>query len=214
MKVLVIGANGQIGKHLVAQLQNSDEHSVRAMVRKKKQVEDLKQSGIEVVLGDLEGSVEELVQVAEGCEAVIFTAGSGAHTGPDKTMLIDLDGAIKSVEAAEKIGAKRFIMISALHRNKRENWPETLVHYSVAKHYADRFLQVSNLNYTILRPGGLLNEPGTGKIKAADYVERDSISREDVARTAIAALNEENTYKRAFDLVTGKTEISEALKSL
>src|SRR5699024_2123308 len=166
------------------------------------------------VLGDLEGRTEEIAKVAEGCDAVIFTAGSGGHTGPDQTMLIDLDGAIKSVEAAEQIGAKRFVMISALHRNKRENWPDTLAHYSVAKHYADRFLQASNLNYTILRPGGLLNEPGKGKVKAADYVERDTIPREDVARTAIAALNEENTYRRAFDLVTGGTEIRKALKTI
>jgi uncharacterized protein YbjT (DUF2867 family) len=214
MKVLVIGANGQIGKHLVAQLHSSDEYTVRAMVRKEEQLKNLKQSGVDAVLGDLEGSVDELAKMAEGCEAVIFTAGSGGHTGPDKTMLIDLDGAIKSVEAAEQAGVKRFIMISALHRNKRENWPKNLVHYSVAKHYADRFLQARDLNYTIIRPGGLLNEPGKGKIKAADFVERDSIPREDVARTAIAALNEENTYKRAFDLVTGSTEISEALKKI
>ncbi len=109
---------------------------------------------------------------------------------------------------------KRFVMISAIHRNKRENWPEKLAHYSAAKHYADRFLQASGLNYTILRPGGLLNESGIGRIKAADYLERDTIPREDVARTAITSLNEENTYKRAFDLVTGNTEIEEALKKL
>ncbi len=89
MKVLVIGANGQIGKHLVAQLQNSDEHTVRAMVRKEAQEEELKLSGVETVLGNLEGSVDGLTKAAEDCDAVIFTAGSGAHTGPDKTMLID-----------------------------------------------------------------------------------------------------------------------------
>lgn len=121
MKVLVIGANGQIGRHLVTQLHNSEEHTVKAMVRKEEQAEDLKQAGIEAILGDPEGSVEELAKVVEGCEAVIFTAGSGAHTGPDKTIIIDLDGAIKSVEAAEQVGVKRFIMISDLHKNKRKN---------------------------------------------------------------------------------------------
>lgn len=212
MKILVIGSNGQIGKHLVDQLQNSKEHTVRAMVRKEEQVEELKKSGIEAVLGDLEGHTEEITKVAEGCDAVIFTAASGSHTDPDQTILIDLDGAIKSVEAAKQIGAKRFVMIRALHRNKRENWPVTLAHYSVAKHYADRFLQASDLNYTILRPGGLLNEPGKGKMKAADSVKRDTIPREDVARMAIATLK--NTYRRAFDLVTGGTEIKEVLKTI
>ncbi|MEF3330149.1 NAD(P)-binding oxidoreductase [Oceanobacillus sp. M60] len=101
---------------------------------------------------------------------------------------------------------------SSCNRSKWSNW-KTFCN-PVAKHYADRFLQASGLNYTILHPGGLLNEPGTGKIKAADYVVRDTIPREDVAQTAVAALNEEKTYHRAFDLVTGETEIKEALKNI
>ncbi|MBP1970246.1 uncharacterized protein YbjT (DUF2867 family) [Virgibacillus natechei] len=214
MKVLVIGANGQIGKHIVDQLQSSNDHTVKAMVRKIEQAETLKESGIEAVVTNLEGSVDGITEAAKGCDAVIFTAGSGGSTGADKTILIDLDGAVKSVEAAEQVGAKRFIMISAIQSNNRENWPEKIAHYSAAKHYADRMLEASNLNYTILRPGGLLNEPGTGKIAVADSLSRGDIPREDVARTAISALTEENTQKRAFDLISGETEIAEALKNV
>ncbi|GAB3049033.1 SDR family oxidoreductase [Virgibacillus ainsalahensis] len=214
MKVLVIGANGQIGNHLINQLKSSNEHTVRAMVRKEEQAQDLKQSGVEAVVANLEGSVDEISEAAKGCEAVIFTAGSGAHTDADKTLLIDLDGAAKSVEAAEQARVKRFIMISAIQSNKREYWPENIAHYSAAKHYADRMVEASDLVYTILRPGALLNEPGTGKIAAADFVDTGSIPREDVASTAIAALDEENTYKRAFDLTTGETAIADALKHI
>jgi len=84
----------------------------------------------------------------------------------------------------------------------------------VAKHYADRMLEQSGLTYTILRPGRLLNEPGTGRISAAENLSRGSVPREDVARTILAALDEERTFHRGFDLTSGDTPIPEALKNL
>ena len=152
MKVFVVGANGQIGNHLVNFLHESDEHTVRAMVRKADQAEKFKKSGVETAMANLEGSVEDIAKAAEGCDAVVFTAGSGGHTGFDKTLLIDLDGAAKTIEAAEKAGIKRFIQVSALQANKRENWSEQIKPYFAAKHYADRYLEQSNLTYTIIRP--------------------------------------------------------------
>lgn len=100
MKVFVVGANGQIGKHLVNLLKNSDDHTVRAMVRKKEQVAEFEEQGIDTSLADLEGNVDNIANAASGCDAVVFAAGSGGHTGADKTMLIDLDGAVKTMEAA------------------------------------------------------------------------------------------------------------------
>ncbi|WP_018662729.1 SDR family oxidoreductase [Heyndrickxia acidiproducens] len=214
MKVLVAGANGQIGKILVDLLQNSGTHSPRAMVRKQEQAEAFKQKGIETVLADLEGTVEEIANAAAGCDAVVFTAGSGGKTGADKTLLVDLDGAVKTMEAAEKAGIERFIIVSALQAHHRENWSEAIKPYYVAKHYADRVLIASPLNYTIIRPGGLLNEPGTGKVTAAENLTRGTIPREDVARTIVASLNEPNTYRRAFDLVSGDTPIADVLKTI
>ncbi|QKY70741.1 SDR family oxidoreductase [Lentibacillus sp. CBA3610] len=215
MKALVIGANGQIGKHIVNQLKKSDEHTVRAMVRKEEQAEELKKNGIDAVIANLEGSKKSLVKAAKGCDAVIFTAGSGGSTGADKTLLIDLDGAVKAIEAAEETGVERFVMVSALQANNREKWSEKIRHYYVAKHYADRMLEASNLNYTIVRPGGLLNEDGTGKVHIAGNLdERGFVPREDVAATVIASLSEENTHKQAFDLVSGETAIADSLKNL
>ncbi|MBU9722567.1 MULTISPECIES: SDR family oxidoreductase [Bacillaceae] len=214
MKILVIGANGQIGKHLINLLQESTDHTGVAMVRKEEQAETFRQKGVETVLADLEGTVDEIAAAMKGIDGIVFSAGSGGKTGPDKTLLIDLDGAVKSIEAAEKAGVDRFIMVSAIQAHNRENWNDVIKPYFVAKHYADRMLEASNLNYTIVRPGGLVNEPGTGKVTVAENLERGFIPREDVAKVIYASLNEENTFKRGFDLIDGTTPVSEALKSL
>ncbi|MCY8465870.1 SDR family oxidoreductase [Bacillus atrophaeus] len=214
MKVFLIGANGQIGQRLVGQFQQNGAHTVRAMVRKPEQKEALQVSGTEAVIANLEGSPEEIAAAAKGCDAIVFTAGSGGSTGHDKTLLIDLDGAAKAIEAAEIAGIKRFIMISALQAHNRENWNESLKPYYAAKHYADKILEASGLTYTIIRPGGLLNETGTGLVSAAADVERGSISRDDVAAAVIASLDESNTENQAFDLTAGETPIAEALKNL
>ncbi|KAB2494383.1 SDR family oxidoreductase [Priestia endophytica] len=214
MKVLLIGANGGVGQHIVPLLQNSKEHSIRAMVRKEEQAEKLRDNGVEAVVASLEGTVDEIVEAGKDCDAFIFSAGSGGSTGEDKTLLVDLDGAGKSIEAAEKLGIERFVMVSALQAHHRENWNGNLLPYYVAKHYADKVLESSSLNYTIVRPGGLLNDTGTGKVKVSENLERGSIPREDVAKTVVTALAEEATFKRGFDLISGEQDISEALRSL
>lgn len=214
MKVFVVGATGQIGKQLIDLLQNSEQHTVRAMVRKQEQADDLKSQGFDVAVASLEGSVKDIANAATGCDAIVFTAGSGGHTGLDKTLLIDLDGAAKTVEAAEQAGINRFIIVSALQANHRENWNKEMVPYYVAKHYADRMVETSNLDYTIIRPGGLLNEVSTGKITATANLETGSIPREDVAKTIYAALDAQETFKKSFDLISGETKIEEALKNI
>ncbi|MBM7694250.1 uncharacterized protein YbjT (DUF2867 family) [Peribacillus deserti] len=214
MKVLVVGANGQVGQHLVRLLSENNDHSVRALVRQEEQLDYFKGIGAEAVLADLEGSVEGLAEAAKGCDAVVFTAGSGGSTGSDKTLLIDLDGAVKTIEAAEKSGINRFIMVSALQAHNRENWNEQIKPYYVAKHYADKALEASSLTYTIIRPGGLLNEPGSGKIEAAENLKRGTISRDDVASCIMAALDEEHTFNRSFDVISGEVPIKDALKRI
>jgi len=214
MKVFVVGATGQIGKHLIDLLQKSEQHTVRAMVRKEEQAVDLRSQGFDVAVASLEGSVKDIADAATGCDAIVFTAGSGGHTGLDKTLLIDLDGAAKTVEAAEQAGINRFIIVSALQANHRENWNKEMVPYYVAKHFADRMVEISNLDFTIIRPGGLLNEVSTGKITASANLETGLIPREDVAKTIYAALDAQETFKKSFDLISGDTEIKEALKNI
>jgi uncharacterized protein YbjT (DUF2867 family) len=214
MNVLVIGANGQIGKHLVEQLAQEGKHQVTAMIRKPEQADALKELGAQVIMGDLEGTVDELAEAMKDQNAIVFTAGSGGSTGPDKTLLIDLDGAVKTMEAAEKQGISRYILVSAYGADQRSKWPKEIKPYYVAKHFADRALFASDLNYTIIRPGGLKNEPGTGKVAVGTELKPGSIAREDVARVIAASLQEEKTYRMAFDLVAGDHSVSDALGKL
>ncbi|MEO2210176.1 Uncharacterized conserved protein YbjT, contains NAD(P)-binding and DUF2867 domains [Paenibacillus sp. CF095] len=214
MNVLVIGANGQIGKFVVEQLAQEGKHKVTALIRKPEQAGTLKELGADVVIGDLEGSVEDLAEAMKDHNAIVFTAGSGGSTGQDKTLLIDLDGAVKTMEAAEQQGISRYILVSAYGADQREKWSESIKPYYVAKHYADRVLFASDLNYTIIRPGGLKNEPGTGKIAVGTDLEPGSIPREDVARVIVASLQEEKTYRMAFDLIAGEHPVEDALGKL
>ncbi|PKR77065.1 NAD(P)-dependent oxidoreductase [Halalkalibacillus sediminis] len=214
MKVFVVGANGKIGKQLVHFIQDSKEHEVRAMVRKEEQKKQFEQEGIEAVLADLEGSVDNIAEAAEGCDAVVFAAGSGPDTGSDKTLLIDLDGAVKSVEAAEKAGIKRYIQVSAYQANNRENWNDKIRHYYVAKHYADVALERSDMDYTIVRPGGLTNDEGIGKIKIGEGIAPGSIPREDVALTIFHLIDNPKSYNKGFDLITGENKIKDEIFEL
>ncbi|GAF14679.1 oxidoreductase YlbE [Bacillus sp. JCM 19046] len=214
MNVLVIGANGQIGKHLVQKLEQHTSHHVRAMVRKQEQKEYLDDLGIEGVLGDLEGSIDDLTAVVKGSDAIVFAAGSGGHTGADKTVMIDLDGAIKAMEAAKRANIDRFIIVSAIGVHKRENWMPKAPYYSAAKYYADEWLKASGLDYTIIRPGGLTNDEGSGKVKISEELERGDIPREDVANVILASLENEQTIGKSFDLISGESSVLEAVNSI
>lgn len=214
MKVLVVGANGQIGRHFVKMLAHSDKHTPKAMIRNEEQVSFFNSLGVETVLTSLEGSVEEITEAMEGCDAVVFAAGSGGKTGADKTLLIDLDGAAKTIEAAERTGTERFLMISAINADKREMWKEDMAHYYVAKHHADNILRASGLVYTIIRPGILTNDSGTGKILAVEDLDSGEISREDVARVLLNSLENEHVFNKTFAVVAGDKEIATALDQL
>lgn len=220
MRVLVIGANGQIGKLLVDRLQQSG-HTPIAMIRSSEQIEQFSTQKIQTVLGDLEQSITQLAaQIVEvQAEAIVFSAGSGGHTGADKTLLIDLDGAIKMIEATERSGVKRFVMVSAIgvHKWHDDEVPQEVKkgsYYSAAKYYADCWLELSKLDYTILRPGRLTNHTGTGKIQVGRDVPFESIAREDVAEVIVSILDKKNTFGKAFDVINGEQLISEAIHSI
>src|SRR5690625_2894322 len=114
MKVLDVGANGQVGKHLVEKIQNSESIQAKAMIRKAEQAKYFEDLGAETVLVDREEETSKITEAAKGVVAVVFTAGSVQSTGPDKTMLIDLDGAVKTSDATKEADVNRFIMVSSL----------------------------------------------------------------------------------------------------
>ncbi|AOY86809.1 NAD-dependent dehydratase [Marinobacter salinus] len=212
MHVFIAGANGQIGQHLLQEMADS-HHEARALIRHPDQGPELQQLGAtETVLGDLEHDCSEAMR---GCDAVIFTAGSGPHTGPDKTIDVDQEGAIRLVDTARAMGIKRFIMVSSMRAEEPEKGPEKLRHYLWAKHNADEHLKNSGLDYTIVRPGQLTNDDGTGKVMVSARLEAfGKISRQDVARVLLAVLDSDNTTNRVFDVVSGDTPVPEALAKL
>ena len=212
MHVFIAGANGQIGQHLLREMADSN-HEMRALIRHPDQGPELQQLGAtETVLGDLEQDCSEAMR---GCDAVIFTAGSGPHTGPDKTIDVDQEGAIRLVDTARVMGIKRFIMVSSMRAEEPEKGPEKLRHYLWAKHNADEHLKNSGLNYTIVRPGRLTDDDGTGKVAVSARLEGfGKIPRQDVARVLLAVLDSDTATNRVFDVVSGDTPVPEALAKL
>ncbi|QTN00163.1 NAD(P)H-binding protein [Sediminibacillus dalangtanensis] len=216
LKVLVVGANGKIGKHLVTIMQHKESLEAKAMIRKQEQAAFFEKLNAETALVDLEQDIETIAKAAEGVDAVVFTAGSGPHTGKDKTIMVDLDGAVKTIEAAKAAGVKRFIMISSFdtRREAIQEAPSSFAPYVAAKHYADEWLKRTDLDYTIIHPGALTNEKGTGKVKAAIELERGEVPREDIASVIAASLENDSTIGKEFQVVTGTTPIKEAISSL
>lgn len=211
MNVLIIGANGQIGKQAVHMLQEEGLMTPIAAVRTEEQLKAFEAQGIKSRLIDLEASVDALAEAMSGCEAIVFTAGSGGQTGDDKTILVDLDGAVKTMEAAEQVGIERYVMISSMYANRRDKWT-MLQPYLAAKHYADKMLEQSGLQYTIIRPGFLTNDEGTGQITVQEEIEIGSIPREDVAKIIVEVLQAKHLNRREFDVIAGETAIKDAIQ--
>ncbi len=211
MRVLIAGANGQVGQHIVRFLAEGG-HEVRAMIRSEDQAPLLRALGGEPIVADLEGEVTPTV---EGCDAVIFSAGGGPGSGAEKKETIDRQGAVKLVEAAKEHGARRYIMVSAMGASDPEAGSEAMQPYLFAKARADQALEESGLDYTIVRPGSLTNEPGTGTVEAAESLgRRGEIPREDTARVIAATLEMKNTFGKTFEVLSGDTPIEEAVGRL
>jgi len=206
--VLVIGANGQIGRLLVEILGNGERHIAHAMVRDPAQMPEIRKRGGRPSLGDLEENFEDVVR---GMDAVVFTAGSGAHTGPEKTIDVDQNGAIRAVDTCVALEVPRFVMVSSMGADDPESGPENIRHYLRAKHVADEHLRASGLQYTILRPGRLTDEPGTGRIRAGAGLGYGEIPRADVAEAIALCLDMPETQGRIIELLSGDTPIRKAL---
>lgn len=211
MNVAVVGANGGIGRELVSELADAD-HDPIGIVRKESQFDAVRDRGGEPRLGDLEGEFESAL---EGSDAVVFTAGSGGDTGWEKTLLIDLWGARRSIDACVDGGIDRFVMISARGASDPLGESEALRPYLVAKRCADDLLEASPLDATILRPTALTDAEGTGRVSTAfDHPGEsgDDVPRADVARTVVACLENESTVGETIGLFGGDTPIETAIR--
>ena len=209
MKVLVIGANGNTATRVLRRLAASS-HDPVAMIRNPDQRAKFDALGVPTVLADLEYPIDHAVA---GCDAVIFAAGSGGHTGKDKTVLVDHIGAIRSMVAAQVNGAARYIMLSSINNDIHSTSP--IAHYHKAKAHADNHLRETDLDYTIVCPGGLTDEPATERVAVSPELHgRGLTSRENLAEALVRCLDLDNTVGKTFSLLDGETPLEEALRGL
>jgi uncharacterized protein YbjT (DUF2867 family) len=187
MKILVAGATGNTGIRLMNELV-SRGHDAIALVRESSDTGKLPKQAEQRVgdLADLQDGV------CEGCDAVIFAAGSGGDTGPDMTDKIDRDGAIDLIDHAAKAGVSRFVMLSSVGAENPD--PDSdLGHYLQAKHDADEHLKASGLTYAIVRPVALTDDDGKGEMIFGDDVDpKSKAARGDVAKVLADAVTSDD----------------------
>lgn len=213
MKVGIIGANGNIGLRL-GKILSSRGVDTLGFVRKEEQAEKLKSIGVNPKTADIiETSTEDYTTLLEGTDVLVFTAGAGG-AGVETTRKIDGEGVSKMIEAAEDAGVKRFILVSAFPDAWRDkNMPESFEFYMKMKRQADVALVKSKLDWTILRPGTLTDEAGSGKVTIGPAVEYGDVSRDNVAAVIAELVETEETSHSILELTDGDTPVKEAVES-
>ena len=212
MEVVIAGGHGQIALRLARLLSERGER-VRSIVRNPDHVPDVEAAGAEGVVFDLEGE-GDLESVVRGADAVVFAAGAGPGSGPERKRTVDLGAAVKLIEAARATGVRRYVMVSSIGADDPGSGSEAMRPYLQAKADADAALTASGLDYTIVRPGVLTNDPGTSRVTAGPDVARAVVTRDDVAAVIVAALDEPRTIGKTFVVVEGETPIPSALAQL
>lgn len=203
--ILIAGAHGTTGKIIIDLLQQSDRYNPVAMIRKKDQETYFKEKNVSVVLADLQD--KDLSNAVANINKVIFAAGSKGKN----VIGVDQDGAINLIKATKQSGASKFVMLSTMGADD-PSVNEELEEYLKAKQNADNFLQSSKLSYSIVRPGSLTDENGTGAIELEKKLGKlGEIPRADVAKTLVNLLEDNIKHNEVFEIISGNTLIEEAV---
>jgi uncharacterized protein YbjT (DUF2867 family) len=216
MDVAIAGGHGKVALRL-ARLLSSGGHRVRAVIRNPDHAADVEAAGAEPVLLDLEAlaGVADLADAVRGADAVVFAAGAGPGSGPERKRTVDFGAAVKLIAAADAAGVDRYVMVSTMGADSPEARDQAMRPYFLAKGEADGALRASDLAWTIVRPGSLTDDPGTGRAVVAEHLDRwGSIPRDDVAAVLAAVLTEGLAVRRTFEVISGETPIAEALAAL
>ena len=208
MDVVVAGGHGKVGMRLLRLLAEHG-HRARGLVRNPDHVAELADIGAEAVVCDME-ALEDLSGCCTGADAVVFAAGAGPGSGPERKQTVDLGAAVKLMEA----GVRRYVMVSAISAGRPGDWSEPMRPYYEAKAEADRRLEESGLDYTIVRPGGLTDGAGTGAVTVGTDLARGVIPRDDVAAVLLAVLETPSSIGKTFELVSGDTPVEQAVRGL
>jgi uncharacterized protein YbjT (DUF2867 family) len=208
--IAIAGGHGKIAL-ILGRLLAERGDTVRGLIRNTDQADDLRAVGIEPVVCDLE-SGSDVASAVRGADAVVFAAGAGPGSGDARKKTVDRDGAVKLVEAAKADGISRYLIVSSMGADKAPaDGAEGFGAYLQAKFEADEAVRASGLDYTVVRPGGLTDDPGTGLVTIAEHTERGQIPRADVAAVFVACLDTPSTIGQSFDLISGTTPIPDAL---
>jgi uncharacterized protein YbjT (DUF2867 family) len=213
MSVIVIaGGHGKIALRL-ARLLSARGDTVRSLIRNPGHAAGVHAAGAEPVLADME-ALDDLAEFVEGADAVVFAAGAGAGSGPERKRTVDLGAAVKLLDAARATGARRYLMVSSIGAGDPSAGGEAMRPYLEAKADADAALSASDLDWTIVRPGMLTDDPGTGLVWVGEDERRAAVTRDDVAAVLAGCLDEPRTVRKTFVLLQGETPIAQALASL
>jgi uncharacterized protein YbjT (DUF2867 family) len=208
--IAIAGGHGKIAL-ILGRLLAERGDTVRGLIRNPDQADDLRAVGIEPVIADLE-SESDIASAIRGADAVVFAAGAGPGSGDARKKTVDLGGAVKLIEAAKAEGVSRYLIVSSMGADKApEDSSEGFGAYLQAKFEADEAVRASGLDYTVVRPGGLTDDAGTGLVTIAEDTGRGKVPRADVAAVFAACLDTPSTIGQSFDLISGTTPIADAL---
>jgi uncharacterized protein YbjT (DUF2867 family) len=211
MDVAVAGAHGKVARRL-ARLLIARGDRVRGLIRNPDHAEDLRADGSDPVVLDLEAaSPDEVAQAIAGADAVVFAAGAGPGSGAERKLTVDRDGAIKLLEAAGAAGVRRYVIVSSIGAESPPAENDVFSVYLRAKAEADRAVADSDRDWTIVRPGSLIDDPGTGRARIQTEPVRDDVTRDDVAAVLAAVLTEPRSVGSTLYVVRGEQPIEQAL---
>jgi uncharacterized protein YbjT (DUF2867 family) len=215
MKVFIIGIAGGIGRRVAEQLAEAGDEPI-GLVRRPEQAEALALGGIQTVQGDLVSmSVDELAATMRGCNAIVFSAGAGGKESDEATTRVDGDGPGKLAAAAERAGVRRFVLVSVFPEAWRERRMDaSFEHYMVEKKKAETQLVLTDLDWLIVRPSALTNEPGTGQVDLGLAKVHTEVARDDVATTIVELLRTPGLNRLILELTGGGMAISEGISAL
>ncbi|QIQ03229.1 SDR family oxidoreductase [Streptomyces liangshanensis] len=215
MRIVIAGGHGQIALRL-ERLLAGRSHDVAGVIRKPEQAGDLRQAGAEPIILDMESTtVEEVAAVLKGADAVVFAAGGGGDGNRQRKETVDKGGAILFADAAERAGVRRYLLVSSIGADAGHEGDEVFDVYLRAKGQADEYVQSrTGLDWTIVRPGALKNEGGTGLVNLAENTGRGPVQRDDVAAVLAELLETPGTAGLTLQLIGGTTPVKEAVAAV
>ncbi|MEU4094779.1 NAD(P)H-binding protein [Streptomyces sp. NPDC026673] len=217
MRTVIAGGHGQIALRLERLLAERDDE-VAGIIRKPEQADALREAGAEPIVLDLEAaSANDVAEVLRGAGAVVFAAGAGPGSGVARKETVDRDAAVLLADAAERAGVRRYLMVSAMgaDTDPRPGTDDVFAAYLRAKGAADAEVRHRTaLDWTILRPGLLTNDPGTGRVRLAASTGHGSVTRDDVAAVLAELLDTPSTAGLTLELIGGHTPVSVAVKDI